>query len=77
MRFDQPGPFTDASAHILAKAAGDPAEKPATKMAWKTLVAKSNFADWPDCGMAKKGYIGLQEYGFKVEFKNIKIKVLS
>jgi hypothetical protein len=45
--------------------------------AWKALVAKSKFKNWADYGMAKKGYIGLQEHGFKVEFKNIKIKVLS
>jgi hypothetical protein len=45
--------------------------------AWKQLVAKSKFAKWPDYGMAKTGYIGLQEHGFKIEFKNIKIKVLS
>jgi hypothetical protein len=44
--------------------------------AWKELVAKSKFAKWPDYGIAKKGYIGLQEHGFKVEFKNIKVKVL-
>ncbi len=44
---------------------------------WKQLVAKSKFAKWPDYGMAKTGYIGLQEHGFKIEFKNIKIKVLS
>jgi hypothetical protein len=45
--------------------------------AWKALVAKSKFKQWPDYGMAKTGHIGVQEHGFKVEFKNIKIKVLS
>jgi hypothetical protein len=44
---------------------------------WKALVAKSKFAKWPDYGMAKTGHIGLQEHGFKIEFKNIKLKVLS
>jgi hypothetical protein len=44
---------------------------------WKALVAKSKFAKWPDYGMAKTGHIAVQEHGFKVEFKNIKIKVLS
>ncbi len=43
---------------------------------WKQLVAKSKFSKWPGYGMAKKGHIGLQEHGFKVEFKNIKIKEL-
>jgi hypothetical protein len=45
--------------------------------AWKQLVAKSKFRQWPDYGMAKTGHIAVQEHGFKVEFKNIKIKVLS
>jgi hypothetical protein len=44
--------------------------------AWKELVAKSKFKQWPDYGMAKTGHLGLQEHGFKVEFKNIKIKTL-
>jgi hypothetical protein len=37
----------------------------------------SKFAKWPNYRMAKKGYIGVQEHDFKVEFKNIKVKVLS
>ena len=44
---------------------------------WKTLVAKSKFADWSGFAAAKEGHIGLQDHGDKVWFKNIKIKELN
>lgn len=43
---------------------------------WEEMIAKSGFADWPDFGNAKTGYISLQDYGGKVAFRNIKIKAL-
>ena len=43
---------------------------------WKARVAKSKFKQWPDYGMAKSGRIALQEHGFEVAFRNLKIKAL-
>ncbi len=43
---------------------------------WEAMVAKSNFADWPGFGKARTGHISLQEYGGKVAFRNVKIRVL-
>jgi hypothetical protein len=44
---------------------------------WKALVAKSKFKAWPSYGLAKSGYIGLQDHGNAVAFKNVKIRVLK
>jgi len=44
---------------------------------WKSLIAKSKFADWPGFAAASTGHIGLQDHGDKVWFKNIKIKELN
>ncbi len=43
---------------------------------WKTMVKKSKFATYPKYGLAKKGYIGLQDHGHLVSFRNIKIRRL-
>ncbi|MGM0463272.1 MAG: 3-keto-disaccharide hydrolase [Bacteroidota bacterium] len=44
---------------------------------WKDMVADSKFADWPEfVNPAKEGYIGLQDHGDDVWFRNIKIKKL-
>lgn len=43
---------------------------------WKKLIAGSKFKDKPDFGTYKKGKIGLQDHGFNVWFRNIKIKKL-
>jgi hypothetical protein len=44
---------------------------------WKTMVANSKFKDWSwFVNTAKEGYIGLQDHGFEVWFKNIKIREL-
>jgi hypothetical protein len=44
---------------------------------WKEMVAESKFKDWPNfVDPASKGYIGLQDHGDDVWFKNIKIKPL-
>ena len=44
---------------------------------WNDKVAKSKFKAWANFAKAPKGYIDLQDHGGKVEFKNIKIKVLD
>jgi hypothetical protein len=43
---------------------------------WKQRVAASKFKDFPGYGQAKTGYIGLQDHGDWVAFRNIRIKVL-
>lgn len=44
---------------------------------WKEMCANSKFRDWPDfINTATKGYIGLQDHGNDVWFRNIKIKEL-
>lgn len=43
---------------------------------WKKMVADSKFKDWTWFGAAKEGYIGLQDHGFEVWFRNIKIREL-
>ena len=41
---------------------------------WKARVAASKFAAWPIYGLAKTGYIGLQEHGSAVAYRNIRIR---
>jgi len=43
---------------------------------WNELVKKSEWKDYPDYGMAKKGHISLQYHGSMIWFRNIKIRVL-
>ena len=44
---------------------------------WKEMVADSKFKDWPEfVDPAEEGYIGLQDHGNDVWFRNIKIKEL-
>jgi hypothetical protein len=43
---------------------------------WKRRVAESKFRDWPAYGQAARGHIGLQDHGDRVEFRNIKVRVL-
>ena len=44
---------------------------------WKNMVKDSKFKDWPNfIDPATKGYIGLQDHGDDVWYKNLKIKVL-
>jgi hypothetical protein len=45
---------------------------------WKEMVGKSKFKDYPDfVNPAEEGYIGLQDHGDDVWFRNIKIKELQ
>lgn len=44
---------------------------------WKDLCANSKFKDWDDfINTAEEGYIGLQDHGDDVWYRNIKIKEL-
>lgn len=43
---------------------------------WKARVAKSKFAAWKEYGQYPRGHIALQEHGFKVQFRNVKIREL-
>ena len=43
---------------------------------WYALKAKGKWKDAPGYGMAKKGYIALQDHGSEVWFKNIKLRKL-
>ena len=43
---------------------------------WAARVAASKFKSMPNYGKSADGYIGLQDHGDKVEFRNIRIKVL-
>ena len=45
---------------------------------WDAMVAKSKFKSFPGFteGVAKEGYIGLQDHGFPIWFRNIKIREL-
>lgn len=44
---------------------------------WKNMCADSKFAEWPDfVNPAAEGYIGLQDHGDDVWYRNIKIKEL-
>ncbi len=46
--------------------------------AWDELVANSKFKNFPGFaeGISKEGYIGLQDHGYPVWFRNIKIREL-
>lgn len=48
---------------------------------WKNMVGESKFKDWPEFlnagGDSHEGFIGLQDHGNDVWFRNIKIKVLD
>ncbi|WP_323847133.1 DUF1080 domain-containing protein [Microbulbifer magnicolonia] len=41
---------------------------------WNDLVSRSKFSTWEGFAKAEGGYIGLQDHGNRVAFRNIKIK---
>lgn len=43
---------------------------------WETRVRASKFATMPLYGRAPRGHIGLQDHGDRVEFRNIRVRVL-
>ncbi|NJL74929.1 MAG: DUF1080 domain-containing protein [Saprospiraceae bacterium] len=43
---------------------------------FKNLVANSKFKEYPNFAQAKEGYIGLQDHGHPIYFKNIKVRKL-
>jgi len=44
---------------------------------WKARVAASKFKDWPNYGMAKRGYIGIQgDHPGMLSIRNIRIREL-
>ncbi|MGM5468742.1 3-keto-disaccharide hydrolase [Flavobacteriaceae bacterium LMO-SS05] len=40
---------------------------------WDAMIANSKFKGWEGFGMHHTGHIGLQDHGFQVSFRNIKI----
>jgi hypothetical protein len=44
---------------------------------WEKKVAASKFKEWHGFAKSPKGHIDLQDHGGRVEFKNIKIRVLE
>ena len=46
---------------------------------WDQLVENSKFKNFPGFteGIAKEGYIGLQDHGYTVWFRNVKIRDLD
>jgi len=44
---------------------------------WNRKVAASKFAKWKGFAETRKGYLGLQDHGAQVSFRNVKIKVIK
>jgi len=44
---------------------------------WKNRVQNSKWKDYPGYGLARNGYIGLQDHGSVVMFRNIKVRDLT
>jgi hypothetical protein len=44
---------------------------------WYELAQGGKWRDYPAYGLARKGYVGLQDHGSPVKFRNIKIKDLT
>lgn len=41
---------------------------------WSRRIAHSKFRDWPNFGVARRGYIALQDHGDVIRFRNIRIQ---
>jgi 3-keto-disaccharide hydrolase len=41
---------------------------------WARRVAASKFKQWPEYGKAAEGYIGIQDHGSRVAYRNIRIR---
>jgi hypothetical protein len=44
---------------------------------WHSLIAQSKFKNWEGFGQNTEGFIGLQDHGDPVSFRNIKIRALD
>jgi hypothetical protein len=44
---------------------------------WEQRVRQSKFKDYPSYGRSRRGYIGLQDHGDRVAFRNIKIREIK
>ena len=44
---------------------------------WYKLAQQGKWKDYPGYGLARKGYIGLQDHGSPIRFRNIKVKDLT
>lgn len=44
---------------------------------WNALVAGSKFADWEGFGTLTEGFLGLQDHGDVVSFRNLKVRPLE
>jgi len=44
---------------------------------WYRLAREGKWKDYPGYGLARKGYIGLQDHGSLVRFKNIRVRDLT
>ncbi|MDQ2719802.1 MAG: DUF1080 domain-containing protein [Bacteroidota bacterium] len=44
--------------------------------AWKNMISNSKFRTWPDFMTSPEGKIALQDHGYEVAFRNVKIRKL-
>ncbi|HMO37669.1 MAG TPA: DUF1080 domain-containing protein [Gemmatales bacterium] len=44
---------------------------------WNKKIAASKFRAWPEFGKPTRGHICLQDHGDKVEYRNLKIRILD
>ena len=44
---------------------------------WAARVAASKFSQWPEYGKAAEGHIGIQDHGSSVQYRNLKIRIIS
>jgi hypothetical protein len=44
---------------------------------WYKMAHEGKWKDYPGYGLARKGYIGLQDHGSPIRFKNIRVKDLT